>query len=126
MENNKVWVLLAGRVGKQPQVKFTSSGKKVAKFGLATDTWNVAGKSVAWFTVIGWEEWADFVEKELAKGSPICVNGKIANREWVDRDGKTRVEVEVTASAIHKIEKQTKPATSPASQTDVDNSDIPF
>jgi len=98
-------VQLIGNLGQNPEVKELNGGKKVAKFSLATnETYkNKAGEKVTdtqWHNIVAWGKTADIIEKYLKKGSEICVEGKLLNRSWTDKEGKKRYTTEIQVSEL--------------------------
>jgi single-strand DNA-binding protein len=94
-------VQLIGHLGNAPEVKNTQSGKKLARFSIATNEIyrNAKGEKVketTWHTLVAWGKIADIVEKYLNKGSEVAVEGKLISRSY-DKEGikKYITEVEV-------------------------------
>lgn len=98
-------VLLVGNVGGAPELRTTHSGTKVATLSLATSrTWtNDQGhksEKTEWHRLIVWNGargsgLADVVEKYVAKGDRLYVEGEIEYRQWQDKDGQTRYTTEI-------------------------------
>jgi len=93
-------VTLLGNVGKDPEIKTTSTGKKVATFSLAT-TEKYSGESkTTWHNIVVWEKLAEICEKYVKKGSQLFIEGKISYRVWEDKDGNKHNITEIVASEI--------------------------
>jgi single-strand DNA-binding protein len=102
-------VTLIGNVGKDPEVRSTSSGGRVADFSLATSrSWNDAGgtggkqEKTEWHRCIAWNGrngqgmgLADIVDKYVKKGDKLFVEGSIEYRQWTDKEGQTRYTTEI-------------------------------
>ncbi len=102
-------VQLIGNVGKDPEVRSTSSGGRVADFSLATSkSWNDTGaaggkqEKTEWHRCIAWNGrngagmgLADIVEKYVKKGDKLFVEGSIEYRQWQDKEGQTRYTTEI-------------------------------
>ncbi|HRD57917.1 MAG TPA: single-stranded DNA-binding protein [Ferruginibacter sp.] len=93
-------VQLIGNLGNAPEVRNTESGKKLARFSLATNESyrNAKGEKVTdtqWHNVIAWGKVADIVEKFLVKGSEIVLEGKLINRNYTDKEGNKKYITEV-------------------------------
>ena len=97
MSINKI--ILSGNVGGDPEVKTLESGKKLAKFSLATTDRNKT-KTTQWHNIICWEWAADIVEKYVKKGNYITVVGSISYREY-EKDGVKKYFTEIN---VHEIE----------------------
>ncbi len=98
-------VQLIGNLGKAPEVKNTESGKKLAKFSVATnETYkNAKGEKVIdtqWHNVIAWGTTAEFAEKYLDKGSEVVIDGKLMNNTYTDKDGVKRYSTEIQANEL--------------------------
>ena len=98
-------VSLIGRLGKDPEVRNTSSGKTVANFTLAVDYGFGDRKTTSWIPVQVWEKTAEIVQKYTAKGSQVAVTGRLQQRSWEDRDGNTRSVLEVVADKVDLLTK---------------------
>lgn len=82
---------LAGRVGKDPELKYTQSGKAYCNFSVANTKYgrNYAGDrtdETLWMNVTCWEKTAEFAAEHLHKGSPVIVEGRLKEESWTDRD----------------------------------------
>jgi single-strand DNA-binding protein len=98
-------VILLGRLGQDPEIKYTQNEKAVAKFSLATDeSWkNRDGEKqqkTTWHTVIAWEKLAEIVGQYLKKGDQVYIEGKIQVRSWEDTDGNKRYATEIVAANL--------------------------
>ncbi|MDP1728432.1 MAG: single-stranded DNA-binding protein [Bacteroidota bacterium] len=108
MTNLKNSVRLIGHVGQRPEVKTIPNGKKVANFSLATsDTYKDAeGQKVSetmWHNLVVWGKQVDTVEKYLDKGHEIAVEGKLMNRNYVDKNGAKKYVTEIFVNEFHII-----------------------
>ncbi|NKI27425.1 single-stranded DNA-binding protein [Arenibacter sp. 6A1] len=98
-------VQLIGNIGDVPSITNLDSGKKVARFLLATndDYKNANGEKVKntdWHTVIAWGKTAEIVEKYARKGRELGVAGKLKTRRYEAEDGNARYVTEVIADEI--------------------------
>jgi single-strand DNA-binding protein len=85
-------VMLIGNLGKDPELKMTTSGQPVCRFSLATtETWkNAQGEKQSkteWHNVVVWGKQAEIAEKYLRKGRQVLVEGRIQYREYTDQAG---------------------------------------
>ncbi|MBL7727821.1 MAG: single-stranded DNA-binding protein [Dinghuibacter sp.] len=101
-------VQLIGNLGNTPEIKKTESGKKLAKFSLATnETYrNAAGEKVKetqWHNVVAWGKQADVIEKYLDKGSEVVIEGKLVNRTYTDKNGTKKYFTEVHVNEMLMI-----------------------
>jgi len=95
MSINKVFLL--GRIGKEPELRSTQSGTSVCNFSVATDDGYGDNKKTTWHNVVAWKGTAEFVANRLAKGTRVCVEGKMQYRDWTDSKGNKRNAAEVVA-----------------------------
>jgi len=93
MSINKIF--LSGNVGNDPDVKTLESGKKLAKFSLATTDKN-KDKTTQWHSIIVWEKLAEIVEKYVKKGNYITIIGSISYREY-EKEGVKKYFTEINA-----------------------------
>lgn len=105
MSTLKNHVQLIGNVGQEPTITNLESGKKVARFSLATNEFfkNTNGEktqNTEWHTVVAWGKTAEIIEKYAGKGKEIGVSGKLKSRSYEDKDGIKRYVTEVEANEI--------------------------
>jgi single-strand DNA-binding protein len=98
-------VLLIGRLGKDPEIRYTTDGSPVANFSLATsDFWmdknGTRQERTEWHNIVAWKKLADLSKRYLTKGRQVYIEGRLRTREWDDRDGNKRRTVEVIASQL--------------------------
>jgi single-strand DNA-binding protein len=94
-------VCLLGNVGRDPEVRNTQNGTKVANLSIATsESWidKASGErkeQTEWHRVVVWDKLADVVERFVRKGSKVYVQGKLQTRKWTDANGNERFSTEV-------------------------------
>ena len=94
-------VVLVGNLGREPEIRHTNNGKKIASFSLATsDVWKDANgerqEKTEWHRVVVFNSnTADFVEKFLKKGSKVYVEGSLQTRKWTDNSGQDKYTTEI-------------------------------
>ncbi|WBL25482.1 single-stranded DNA-binding protein [Zunongwangia sp. HGR-M22] len=98
-------VKLIGHVGTQPEIVNLESGKKLAKFSIATNEFykNAKGEKVSetqWHNLVAWGKTADIVENYVTKGKEIAVDGKLTSRSYEDKTGNKRYITEVICNEI--------------------------
>ncbi len=98
-------VLLIGRLGKDPEVRYTPDGAPVANFSLATsefwtDKSGTRQERTEWHNIVAWNKLADLSKRYLAKGRQVYVEGRLRTREWDDKDGNKRRTTEIVASQM--------------------------
>ena len=105
MSTLKNKVQLIGNVGNEPEITTLESGKKVAKFSMATNEnyKNAQGEKQTdtnWHNLVVWGKTADIIEKYVEKGREIAIEGKLTSRSYEDKDGVKRYVTEVVVSEI--------------------------
>ncbi|VVB51613.1 Single-stranded DNA-binding protein [uncultured archaeon] len=103
-------VILVGRLGKDPEVRYTNGGKAVANFSMATDeTWKDRNgekqQKTEWHKVVAWEKLAEIIQKYVVKGQLVYIEGKLQTRKWQDKDGKDRYSTEIVADTLRMLGK---------------------
>ncbi|MAP55800.1 single-stranded DNA-binding protein [Altibacter sp.] len=98
-------VQLIGNLGNDPEVLTLESGKKLAKFSIATNESykNQKGERVTdtqWHNVVAWGKTAEIVESYVTKGKEVAVEGKLTTRSWDDKDGNKRYTTEVVCNEL--------------------------
>lgn len=98
-------VILVGNLGKDPEVRFTPSGRAVAKFPLATtDSWmdQESGRQerTEWHNIVVWGKQAENCGQYLAKGRQVYIEGAIRSRSYDDKDGNKRYVTEIVAQRV--------------------------
>jgi single-strand DNA-binding protein len=98
-------VQLIGNLGNAPEVKTLESGKKMARFSVATSESyrNAKGEKVTetqWHTLVAWGKVAEIVEKFLTKGKEVAIEGKLINRSYNDKEGNKKYITEVQVNEL--------------------------
>ena len=99
-------VILTGNLTRDPELRYTQSGKAVATFSLAVSrTWKKPGENQAqqltdYINIVAWDKSADFCGKYLIKGSRVLVEGRIQSRSYEAQDGSKRYITEVVSENI--------------------------
>ncbi len=91
-----------GRLGANPDARFTAQGTAVTTFRIAcgesfTDAQGQKQERTEWITIVTWKKLAELASQYLAKGSFVRITGKFTTRKWTDRDGNDRYSSEIVA-----------------------------
>src|SRR5499427_2447318 len=103
MANSVNKVILVGRLGKDPELKYTASGTPFCRFSIATsDVWNdkASGErqeKTEWHNIVVWDRLAEICNQYLTKGRLVYIEGSLQTREWDDKEGVKRKTTEVRA-----------------------------
>ena len=106
MSVNKV--ILVGRLGRDPETRFTGGGQAVANFSVATDeTYKDKNgerqKRTEWHKIVVWGKQAEIAQQYLKKGSLIFIEGRIQSREWQDKENQKRTSFEIVATNFRML-----------------------
>jgi len=95
---NKVFII--GNVGKEPEMRFTPSGKPVTSFTVATNEKFGNNDHTEWFSIITWNKLAETCNQFLQKGQQVFVEGRLQTRSWEDNDGGKHYKTEIIANKV--------------------------
>src|SRR5580765_6402085 len=96
-------VILVGRLGRDPELKYTASGTPFCRFSMATDdSWTDKGSGerterTEWHNIVVWDKLAEICNQYLTKGRLVYIEGSLQTREWDDKEGVKRKTTEVRA-----------------------------
>ena len=103
-----------GRLGKDPEIRYTASGDAVASFSIAVNkSWTRGSdkeERTTWVNVVAFRKLAEIMGKYLHKGSRIYVSGEFSVRTWEDKEGARRYTTEIIANQMQMLDE--KPASS--------------
>jgi single-strand DNA-binding protein len=102
-------VLLIGRLGGDPEVRYAPSGNAVANFSMATnrsykDKDGNQQEQTEWHRIVAWSRLAEFAKQYLHKGMKVYIEGRLQYREWQDQNGVKRNVTDVIANDIQMLE----------------------
>ena len=121
MSVNKV--ILVGRLGQNPEIRYTPSGAAVTNFSVATsESWNDKSgqkqEKTEWHRIVVWGKMAETCNQYLAKGRQVYLEGKLQTRQWQDKDGQTKYTTEVQALTVQFLggnaQNNAQPGSSPS------------
>jgi single-strand DNA-binding protein len=98
-------VQLIGRLGRDPEMRYTPSGRPVTTFSVGTTRkWNTSEgerkTETEWFNVVTWSNLAEICSQYLKKGSLVYIEGRLQNRQWDDAEGETHFATEIVANEM--------------------------
>jgi len=103
-------VILVGRLGRDPEVRYTPSGVTVATFSIATsDEWKDKDtgqkqERTEWHRIVAWRRLGEICGEYLRKGKQVYIEGKLQTRSWDDRDGNKRYTTEIVAQNMQMLD----------------------
>jgi single-strand DNA-binding protein len=97
--------ILVGRLGRDPETRFTSGGQAVCNFSMATDeTYKDRNgerqKRTEWHKIVLWGKLGELAQQYLKKGSLVFIEGRIQTRQWDDREGQKRTTTEIVGTGM--------------------------
>ncbi|MCD6261743.1 MAG: single-stranded DNA-binding protein [Deltaproteobacteria bacterium] len=102
-------VILIGRLGRDPEIRYTPSGVAVANFSIATsEEWtdkNTGQKQerTEWHRIVAWRRLGEICGEYLHKGSQVYIEGRLQTRSWEDGDSNTRYTTEIIAQNMQML-----------------------
>ena len=106
MSVNKV--ILVGRLGRDPETRYTGGGQAVANFSMATDESykdknGERQKRTEWHRITAWGKLAEICQQYLKKGTMVYIEGRIQSREWQDKEGQKRTSYDIVANTMKML-----------------------
>ena len=123
-------VMIIGNLGRDPEMRYTPSGRPVTTFSVATSrTWNTAeGEKrveTEWFNVVAWSSLAEICKQYLTKGQQVYIEGRLQTRHWDDTEGNKHTSVEIVASEMIMLGER-RDAESSAIDETIEEDEFPF
>ncbi|HEY61815.1 MAG TPA: single-stranded DNA-binding protein [Anaerolineae bacterium] len=123
-------VMIIGRLGRDPEMRYTPSGKPVTTFSVATSrSWNTSDgerrRETEWFNVVAWSNLAEICKQYLSKGQQVYIEGRLQTRKWEDNDKNPRLTVEVVANEMIILGDR-KPSSNEGNKEETENNKFPF
>lgn len=101
-------VILVGRLGRDPETRYTGGGTAVANFTMATDEKykdrnGEKQQKTEWHKCVAWGKLAEIVQQYATKGQLVYVEGKLQTREWVDKEQIKRYTTEINVATFRML-----------------------
>ena len=97
-------VIIMGRLGKDPELRYTQNHTPVCSITVATTDYRSGGsdgeKQTEWHKVVVWSKAAENVNKYLSKGSGVYIEGRLRTNSWEDQQGQKRYSTEIVANHV--------------------------
>ncbi len=128
-------VMIIGHLGREPEMRYTPSGRPVTSFSLAvTRAWNAPDgerrEETEWFNVVAWGNLAEICKQYLSKGQQVYIEGRLQSRRWEDPEGRKHSATEVVANEMIMLgERPARPSTGESAgghEPPVDEDEFPF
>lgn len=99
-------VAISGRIGKKPEQRLTTGGTEVTEFSIAVDKRKKEDPPM-WFRITAFGKQAEFANQYLDKGRQVIISGRLEQRKYEDRDGKSRESISIVAEQIEAVGSRT-------------------
>ncbi len=125
-------VMLIGRLGKDPEIKYTPSEVAVVTLNMATNTSYKSQdgeivEKTEWHRVVIWRKTAEMISQYAKKGDLVYIEGKLATRSWDDKDGNKQYMTEIQAEQVQILQfSQTYEQEQQTNIPDEPADDLPF
>lgn len=124
-------VLIIGRLGRDPEMRYTPSGRPVTTFTVATSrSWNTSegGRrtETEWFNVVAWSNLAEICKQHLSKGRLVYIEGRLQTRHWEDPEGNKHFSTEIVANEMILLEDRREGNNAAAEIEEGEEDDFPF
>lgn len=107
-----------GRLGAQPELKFTQSGKAVATISVAIS--GIKKEETTWIRATFWEKQAEILNQYCAKGDKVGLTGRLTENKWTDKDGNERKNIELQVGQLVLLQGKAE------RQAQTESDEIPF
>jgi single-strand DNA-binding protein len=98
-------VIILGRLGKDPELRYTADGKAIANFSLATSYGRGDTEKTEWHRCTAWEKTAEVIGEYVRKGNRLYVEGELQTRKWQDKDGNDRYTTEINVRKMELLDR---------------------
>jgi single-strand DNA-binding protein len=124
-------VMLIGRLGHDPEMRYTPSGKPLTKFQMAVNrSWTSAENEkkteTEWFTIVSWGKLAEICNQYLKKGRQVYIEGRLHTRNWKDEEEVNHSSLEVVAQEMIMLGGSTEEEESDQPEKTTPEDDYPF
>ena len=124
-------VMIIGNLGRDPEMRYTPSGRPVTTFSVATSrTWNTADGEkrveTEWFNVVAWSNLAEICKQYLSKGQQVYIEGRLQTRHWDDSEGNKHTSVEIVANEMIILGDRRESSDASSGDLDTEEDEFPF
>ena len=124
-------VMIIGNLGRDPEMRYTPSGRPVTTFSVATSrSWNTSeGEKhveTEWFNVVAWSNLAEICKQYLSKGQQVYIEGRLQTRHWDDQEGNKHTSVEIVANEMIILGERRESGETSAESASVEQEEYPF
>jgi len=122
--------MIIGRLGRDPEMRYTPSGRPVTTFSVATSrSWNTSegGRrtETEWFNVVAWSNLAEICKQHLSKGRLVYIEGRLQTRQWDDPEGNKHSSTEIVANEMIMLDDR-REGNHYEDEGEIDEEEFPF
>ena len=124
-------VMIIGNLGRDPEMRYTPSGRPVTTFSVATSrAWNTSeGEKhveTEWFNVVAWSNLAEICKQYLIKGQQVYIEGRLQTRHWDDQEGNKHTSVEIVANEMIILGERRESGETSTESESIEEEEFPF
>ena len=125
-------VMIIGRLGRDPEMRYTPNGRPVTAFSVAVNRTWIAGdgdkrEETEWFNIVAWGNLAEICKQHLHKGQTVYIEGRLQTRGWEDQEGKKHYRTEIVANEMIMLSDRREAGEEPLGGTaEVEEEEFPF
>jgi single-strand DNA-binding protein len=124
-------VMIIGNLGRDPEMRYTPSGKPVTTFSVATSrTWNTSEgekrEETEWFNIVAWSSLAEICKQYLSRGQQVYIEGRLQTRHWDDQEGNKHTSVEIVANEMIILSERREAGEGSPDSESSDEEEFPF
>ncbi len=124
-------VMIIGNLGRDPEMRYTPSGRPVTTFSVAsTRTWSTSeGEKrveTEWFNIVAWSSLAEICKQYLTKGQQVYIEGRLQTRHWDDQEGNKHTSVEIVANEMIILGERREPVEPGSESETIEEEEYPF
>jgi len=124
-------VMIIGNLGRDPEMRYTPSGKPVTTFSVATSrSWSTSEgekrEETEWFNVVAWSSLAEICKQYLTKGQQVYIEGRLQTRHWDDQEGNKHTSVEIVANEMIILSERREAGEGSSESESIEEEEFPF
>lgn len=124
-------LMIIGHIGRDPEMRYTPSGRPVTTFSVATSrSWHSSDgerhEETEWFNVVAWGNLAEICNQHLSKGQQVYVEGRLQTRRWEDAEGNQHFTTELVAREMIMLGDRRGGASAEYSSSEAEEEELPF
>src|SRR4030043_2240649 len=124
-------VMIIGNLGRDPEMRYTPSGKPVTTFSVATSrAWNTSEgekrTETEWFNVVAWSSLAEICKQYLTKGQQVYIEGRLQTRHWDDKEGDKKTPGKIVTDEMIILSERRETGETSAESESIEEEEFPF